>query len=50
MTSLFFYSVLRTFLDILRTFYVANGVTIYRNADRSIFIFTTTITTTTVTF
>ena len=40
---------LRTFLDILRTYYVVNGVTIYRYADRSTFIFTTT-TTPTITF
>ena len=45
MTSLFFYGVLRTFLNILQTYYIANGITIYRYANRSIFIFTTTTTT-----
>ena len=42
MTFLFFYSILYIFFDILQTFYIANGITIYRYTDHSIFIFITT--------
>ena len=49
MTSLFFYSILHTFLNILRTYYIADSITSYRYANHSIFIFTTTTITTTTT-